>query len=98
MNADFEKRPESAVAKARRQDNQASGSWTIHDATLENLHELVALEDACFSVPWSRKSFEAELSGNQFSRVLIIHHPEYGQKFKSLVIFACGLFLRKSDF
>lgn len=54
----------------------ASEKWKIHVATLENLDALVALEEACFSVPWSRKSFEAELEGNQFSRVFIVPHPK----------------------
>jgi len=58
----------------------ASKSWNIQVATLENLDALVDLEAACFSVPWSRKSFQAELGGNQFSRVFIVPHPEYGQK------------------
>ena len=49
---------------------------TIQSATIDDLDALVALDEACFSVPWSRKSFEAELEGNQFSRVLIIAHPE----------------------
>lgn len=62
----------------------ASKNWNIQVATLENLDALVALEEACFSVPWSRKSFEAELEGNQFSRVLIVPHSEYGHKIQVL--------------
>lgn len=53
-----------------------SKQWTIQAATLEHLDALVELEAACFSVPWSRKSFEAELAGNQFSRVRMISHPD----------------------
>ncbi len=53
-----------------------SGQWNIHVATLENLDALVALEEACFAIPWSRKNFEAELEGNQFSRVYIVSHPK----------------------
>ena len=56
----------------------ASNHWNIRMATLENLDVLVALEVACFAVPWSKKSFEAELKENQFSRILIIAHSEYG--------------------
>jgi ribosomal-protein-alanine N-acetyltransferase len=56
----------------------ASNHWNIRMATLENLDVLAALEVTCFSVPWSKKSFEAELKGNQFSRILIITHSEYG--------------------
>ena len=58
----------------------AASHGLIRRATLENLDALVALEESCFSVPWSRKSFEAELEGNQFSRVLIIPHSEGSQK------------------
>ncbi|MDX2348146.1 MAG: ribosomal protein S18-alanine N-acetyltransferase [Nitrospirota bacterium] len=53
-------------------------------ATLENLNVLVALEKACFSVPWSRKSFAAELEGNQFSRMLMVPHPEYGLEVQAI--------------
>jgi len=59
---------------------EASKNWNIQVATLESLDALVALEEACFSVPWSRKSFEAELEGNQFSRVFIVPHSEHGHK------------------
>lgn len=44
----------------------------IRAATLADLEELVKLEELCFSVPWSRKCFEAELGGNQFSQILVI--------------------------
>jgi ribosomal-protein-alanine N-acetyltransferase len=44
----------------------------IRPAALTDLEELVNLEEICFSVPWSRKSFEAELHGNQFSHILVI--------------------------
>jgi len=54
--------------------------WTIRAATLEDLEELVVLEESCFSEPWSRKSFEAELTGNQFSRLLMMSHPDRGHE------------------
>jgi len=54
--------------------------WTILTATREHLEALVNLEKSCFSVPWSRKSFEAELTGNRFSRVLMLSHPGRGQE------------------
>jgi len=44
----------------------------MRTATLADLDELVKLEAACFTVPWSRKSFEAELDGNQFSQILVV--------------------------
>jgi [ribosomal protein S18]-alanine N-acetyltransferase len=44
----------------------------IRSATVADLEDLVNLEERCFSVPWSKKSFEAELNGNQFSRILVV--------------------------
>ncbi|GJL54168.1 MAG: ribosomal-protein-alanine acetyltransferase [Nitrospirales bacterium] len=46
----------------------------ISQASLEDLDELEALERRAFSVPWSRKAFEAELSGNEFSLILIARY------------------------
>ncbi len=63
--------------------NPESDSMTVDDgcriircATIDDLDALVTLEESCFAEPWSRKNFEAELEGNQFSRVLMIAHPE----------------------
>jgi len=75
VSTDPEKTPDSEIGQAYRLQ-RFNNHWPIQRATLENLDGLVALEEACFSVPWSRKSFEAELEGNQFSRVLMILHPE----------------------
>ena len=58
-------------AMSRRVTNQH-----IRIATSQDLDVLVALEEICFSLPWSRENFEAELSGNQFSRMLIIEDPD----------------------
>jgi len=80
MIADPEKMPEPEIGQAHGLQRPSVNHWTIQPATLGNLDELVALEEACFSVPWSRKSFEAELEGNQFSRVLMTPHPDYGLK------------------
>ena len=50
--------------------------WRARGATPDDLDALVCLEETCFSEPWSRKSFEAELTGNQFSRLLVVLHPD----------------------
>jgi len=47
----------------------------IRLATLADLDALVSLEEACFAVPWSRKSFEAEVHGNSFSQLLVVPGP-----------------------
>ncbi len=76
MNSNSEPIEEKVAVNAMT--GQASNQWNIRMATLENLDLLVALEVACFSMPWSKKSFEAELKGNQFSRILVVPHSEYG--------------------
>lgn len=46
-------------------------SWTIEPATHECLSEILRIEEACFSAPWTRKMLEAELSGNPFAHFLV---------------------------
>ena len=43
---------------------------SILKASLEDLESMVDIERVSFSVPWSRKSFETELVGNEFSVIL----------------------------
>jgi len=50
--------------------------FSITQASLKDLDELEELENKVFSVPWSRKAFEAELSGNEFSRILVARCEE----------------------
>jgi [ribosomal protein S18]-alanine N-acetyltransferase len=45
--------------------------WTIRAANLESLSEILAVEEACFSAPWTRKMLEGELSGNPFAHFLV---------------------------
>jgi [ribosomal protein S18]-alanine N-acetyltransferase len=54
-----------------------------------DLDALVTLEESCFTVPWSRKSFEAELSGNQFSRLFVVPHPEEHEPVFPIIAYAC---------
>jgi len=49
-------------------------NWTIEPATLESLSEILRIEEACFSAPWTRKMLEAELSGNPFAHFLVARH------------------------
>lgn len=82
MDVGSEKMPGSEMRKASEPKGQVFDHRLIQRATLGNLDALVDLEEACFSVPWSRKSFEAELEGNQFSRTFILPHPEYEKNSK----------------
>jgi ribosomal-protein-alanine N-acetyltransferase len=43
----------------------------IEPATAVDVDEIVRIEEACFSTPWTRKMLEAELVGNQFSSFLV---------------------------
>jgi [ribosomal protein S18]-alanine N-acetyltransferase len=45
--------------------------WTIRAANLESLSEILEVEEACFSAPWTRKMLEGELSGNPFAHFLV---------------------------
>ncbi len=51
-------------------------SVIIEPATAEVLDEVLAIEQACFSAPWTRKMLAAELSGNQFAHFLIAKCPD----------------------
>jgi ribosomal-protein-alanine N-acetyltransferase len=42
-------------------------SCTVEAATLETLPALLAIEEAAFTAPWTRRMFEAELTQNPFS-------------------------------
>lgn len=49
---------------------------TIELATAEALDEVLAIEQACFSAPWTRKMLAAELSGNPFAHFLLAKCPD----------------------
>jgi ribosomal-protein-alanine N-acetyltransferase len=46
-------------------------SWNIEPATAESLKDILKIEEACFSAPWTRKMLDAELSGNPFAHFLL---------------------------
>ena len=47
------------------------GDWIIEPATVESLPEILQIEEACFSAPWTRKMLQAELNGNLFAHFLL---------------------------
>ncbi|MGH7183694.1 MAG: ribosomal protein S18-alanine N-acetyltransferase [Nitrospiraceae bacterium] len=55
------------------------GEWIIEPATLECLPDLLQIEEACFSAPWTRKMLEVELSGNPFAHFLLAKRVSQGQ-------------------
>ena len=47
------------------------------------------LEESCFAEPWSRKNLEAELTGNQFSRLFVVPHPGETGSHPPLIAYLC---------
>lgn len=54
--------------------DRALSELQILPATLEMLPDILALEETCFSSPWTRKMLETELMGNQFAHFLVAMH------------------------
>ncbi|MGQ0812427.1 MAG: ribosomal protein S18-alanine N-acetyltransferase [Nitrospiraceae bacterium] len=48
----------------------------IEPAILADLPDILRIEETCFSAPWTRKMFEAELQGNKFAHFLIARQSE----------------------
>jgi len=53
--------------------------WVIEPATVEALPDILHIEEACFSAPWTRKMLEAELSGNPFAHFLLAKQTPPGE-------------------
>lgn len=45
--------------------------YKIQPATSDDVSDILRIEHACFSAPWTRKMVEAELTGNPFAHFLI---------------------------
>lgn len=64
--------------------------WVIELATVEALPDILQIEEACFSAPWTRKMLEAELSGNRFAYFLVAKRVPAGEPgFASIVGYLC---------
>jgi [ribosomal protein S18]-alanine N-acetyltransferase len=57
----------------------AMDEWVIEPATVEALENILQIEEACFSAPWTRKMLEAELSGNPFAHFLLAKRSTPGE-------------------
>jgi [ribosomal protein S18]-alanine N-acetyltransferase len=64
-------------------------AWAIVPATLESLSEILKIEEACFSAPWTRKMLEAELSGNPFAHFLVAKQWEGDASAQSVLGYLC---------
>jgi [ribosomal protein S18]-alanine N-acetyltransferase len=50
--------------------------YRIEPATLEALPDILRIEEACFSAPWTRKMLQAELTGNRFANFLLARQTD----------------------
>lgn len=67
--------------------SEALSEVRIIPATPEMLPDILALEEACFSSPWTSKMLEAELTSNQFAHFLVArHHQESATKVEPTII------------
>ena len=55
------------------------GKCVIEPATIESLPDILQIEEACFSAPWTRKMLQAELSGNPFAHFLLAKQVPPGE-------------------
>ena len=67
----------------------ANVSFRIIPATVDMLTDIVQLEEACFSAPWTRKMLEAELDGNPFARFIVAVGREEGKTDESIIGYHC---------
>jgi ribosomal-protein-alanine N-acetyltransferase len=63
--------------------------FRIVPATADMLPDIVQLEEACFSAPWTRKMLEAELNGNPFARFFVAVGCEEGKTAESIIGYHC---------
>ena len=70
-------------------NNGALTEFEILPATPDMLPDILSLEEACFSSPWTRKMLEAELTGNQFARFLVAVGCEEGKTTESIIGYHC---------
>jgi ribosomal-protein-alanine N-acetyltransferase len=58
-------------------------------ATVEDLPEMLAIETASFSDPWTSKMFQGEMTGNQFARVLVLRRCDHEGGLGRLIGYLC---------
>jgi ribosomal-protein-alanine N-acetyltransferase len=63
--------------------------FRIIPATADMLPDIVQIEEACFSAPWTRKMLEAELTGNQFANFRVAVGCEEGKTTGSIIGYHC---------
>lgn len=61
----------------------------LERATPQDLDQIVRIEQACFSTPWTRKMFEVELSENPFGHLYVVRPAAAGRPDGGLIGYVC---------
>jgi len=48
----------------------------VREMTLDDLDQVMEIENACFTTPWTRESFEKEIRDNHLAKYLVILYNE----------------------
>ena len=65
------------------------GELQIIPASLDDLEAILAIEQESFAVPWTRKAFEAELVGNEFSVTLVARKSISDESSTPIIAYLC---------
>ena len=65
------------------------GTLQIVPACLDDLEAILAIEQESFAVPWTRKAFEAELAGNEFSVTLVARKSHSDEGSTPIIAYLC---------
>lgn len=65
------------------------GELQIVPASLDDLEAILAIEQESFAVPWTRKAFEAELVGNEFSVTLVARKIISDESSTPIIAYLC---------
>ncbi len=69
--------------------DQRTGRFYIEPATARDLDDILRIEQESFSAPWTRKMFEAELSGNPFAHFSVLRSGGADGTGKELLGYIC---------
>ncbi|WP_455377021.1 ribosomal protein S18-alanine N-acetyltransferase [Petrachloros mirabilis] len=61
-------------------------TWTIEPATLDSISEILSIEEACFSAPWTRRMIETEFSGNPFAHFILARQLGGAEPFGRMIV------------
>jgi [ribosomal protein S18]-alanine N-acetyltransferase len=70
-------------------DTSQAGGLLIERATTQDLDRILWIEQASFTVPWTRKMFEVELNQNPFGHVYVARQAEGREQTGGFLGYVC---------